>query len=138
MKVVNVTVRQIENFRMSVDDGRHCICLDLPPELGTDKGPSALDLTVMSLAGCIAQIFTLVSKKMRVELDDLQVAMRAEQPDGAPTITKVNCELTVKSQENEEKLSKVWKHTYSTCPVGRLFEAAGVKIECGLKVKQQE
>lgn len=135
MKVVNVTVRRIEDFRMSVDDGKHCVCLDLPPELGTDKGPSALDLTVMSLAGCIAQIFNLVSNKMRVNVDDLKVVMTAEKPDDAPTITKAECELTVKSKESEEKLNRVWKHTYATCPVGRLFEAAGVKVECKIKVQ---
>jgi len=63
-KIINSTAKLLEEFRISVDNGRfHCVCLDLPPELGTDKGPTALELGVMSFAGCISQIFYLMSKK---------------------------------------------------------------------------
>jgi hypothetical protein len=35
----------VKDFRMIVDDGRtHSVCLDQPPELGTDIGTSALEL----------------------------------------------------------------------------------------------
>jgi len=47
-----------------VDDGRcHSVCLDLEPDLGADMGPSALELCVMSYAGCLATIFCLNGQK---------------------------------------------------------------------------
>jgi len=137
MEILNATVKNIENFRMAVDNGKHSICLDLSSNVGgEDKGPSSLDLTVMSLAGCIAQIFTLVSKKMRIEISDLTVKMRAEKPDDAPTITRTECELSLKSKEKKEKIERAWKHTMSTCPVGQLFEAAGIDVKCKLSIEK--
>ncbi len=57
------TAKLVKDLRIAVDDGRaHSVCLDLPPELGTDMGPTALELGVMSYAGCFATIFALMAK----------------------------------------------------------------------------
>lgn len=46
------TAKLVKDLRIAVDNGRaHSVCLDLPPELGTDMGPTALELGVMSYAG---------------------------------------------------------------------------------------
>jgi uncharacterized OsmC-like protein len=93
-KIINSTARLLEEFRISMDNGRfHCVCLDLPLELGTDKGPTALELGVTSFAGCISQIFYLMSKKMRVHVSALEVNVKAEKPDDAKTVTKPTSKL---------------------------------------------
>jgi hypothetical protein len=95
-KIINSTAKLLEEFRISVDNGRfHCVCLDLPPELGTDKG---------------------------------------EKPDDAKTVTKVDIEIEVTTNESEDKINRVWQHTRDNCPVGQLFEGAGVPVNYNLKI----
>jgi len=135
MVVINSRAKRMEEFRITVDDGRaHSVCLDLPPEMGTDMGPTALELGVMSFSGCVATIFTLMAKKMRVSISDLDVKVKAEKPEDARTVTKADFEIIVKTGESEEKINKVWEKTRENCPVGILFEQAGVQVDYKLKI----
>ena len=135
MATINSKAKLIEDFRIAVDDGRaHSLCVDLPPELGTDRGPTALELGVMSFAACVATIFVLMAKKTRVAISDLEITMKAEKPEGAETVTKADYEVIVKSDESEERLERVFKLTRAHCPVGLLFEKAGVEVSYELKI----
>jgi uncharacterized OsmC-like protein len=130
MAVINSKAKLIEEFRIAVDNGRaHSVCVDLPPEMGTDRGPTALELGVMSFAGCVATIFVLMAKKTRVTMSDLEVNMKAEKPEGAKTVTKADYDVVVRSDENRDKLERVFELTRANCPVGLLFEKAGVKVD---------
>jgi len=135
MTVIHSKAKLIEGFQVAVDDGRvHSVLLDLPPENGTDMGPTALELAVMGFSGCLATIFTLMAKKMRVQISDLEVKMNAEKPEDARTVTKVDYEITVRSCESEKKLNRVFESTKTHCPVGLLFKQAGVQINDNLKI----
>ncbi len=133
--IVNSKAKLIEEFRIAVDDGRaHSVVLDLPPEIGTDRGPTALELGVMSFAGCIATIFALMAKKTRVQISDIEIEMKAEKPEEARTVTMAGYKITVTSGESEEKLKRVFELTKANCPVGLLFERAGVQTNYELKI----
>jgi uncharacterized OsmC-like protein len=137
MAVIDSKAKLIEEFRIAVDDGRaHSVCVDLPPDIGTDRGPTALELGVMSFAGCVATIFVLMAKKTRVTLSDLEVNMKAEKPEGAKTVTRVTYDVVVKSVESRDKLERVLKLTRANCPVGLLFEKAGVEVDYKLTVRK--
>jgi len=124
----------IRDLRVAVDNGRaHSVCLDLPPELGTDMGPTALELGVMSFAGCFATIFSLTAKKMRVQLKDLEVELRARKSEETGTVASAKFNITVKSDVREDRIQRIFKLTRENCPVGKLFEQAGVKISYNLK-----
>ena len=59
MASITSKAKLIKDLRVAVDTGTaHSVCLDLPPELGTDMGPTALELAVMSLSGCFTTIFS--------------------------------------------------------------------------------
>lgn len=132
------TARLIKDLRIAVDDGRaHSVLLDLPPELGTNMGPTALELGVMSYAGCMATIFSLVAKKMKVNLKDLEVKLEAVKLEEAGTITEANFLITVKTDVDEDKIQRIFKVTLNNCPVGILFEKAGVKTSYKLKTEKQ-
>lgn len=132
------TAKLVENLRIAVDDGRaHSVCLDLPPELGTDRGPTALELGVMSYAGCIATIFALMAKKMRVPLKDLQVKMEAVKPDDASTITEASFDILVKADAPEDRIQRIFELTMENCPVGKLFEKAGVKTSYNINALKE-
>jgi len=118
-----------------VDDGRaHSVCLDLPPKLGNNMGPTALELGVMSYAGCFATIFMLTAKKMRVPIDDLEVKLEATKTEAAGTITEANFDITVKADAPEDRIQRIFELTVKNCPVGILFEKGGVKPSYNLHV----
>jgi putative redox protein len=126
----------VKGFRIDVDDGRcHGICLDLQPELGTDMGPSALELCVMSYAGCYATIFALTAKKMRVVLKDLEVKMEAVKSEEIGTISEVSLNITVDAKAPDDRIERLHKLTVRNCPVAEIFEKAGVTAKYSVKKK---
>lgn len=112
-----------------VDDGRcHSVCLDLEPDLGADMGPSALELCVMSYAGCLATIFALTAKKMRVSLKDLEVKVEAIKSEKEGTITEASIDVKIKIDAPEDRIQRILNLTLKNCPVGKIFEKAGIKL----------
>jgi uncharacterized OsmC-like protein len=125
---IHSTAKLVRDFRITVDDGRaHSVCLDLPPELGTDMGPTALELGVMSYAGCFATIFALTARKMRILLKDLEVKLEAIKSEEAGTITQANFDIAVNADAPEDRIQRIFKLTVENCPVGKLFEKGGVQ-----------
>ena len=130
------TARLVKDFRISVDDGRaHSVCLDLPPELGTDMGPTALELSVMSYAGCFATIFALTAKKMRIPLKDLEVKLEAVKSQEVGTITAANFDIAVEADAPEDRIQRIFELTVENCPVGKLFEKGGIKTNYNMRTK---
>jgi len=116
----------VENSKILVNDGRgHSTVLDLPS--GDDTGPTALELSVMSYAGCIATIFKIVAKKRRITFDSLSVDVIADKPEGAKTIKSIKFHTRVSSDASQKALEKCLELTTKTCPVGVLFKDAGVQ-----------
>lgn len=127
-ELLHASVKLVKGFLQTVDDGRsHCICIDLPPEDGTDLGPMALELCVMSYAGCVATISALIAKNSRVSIKDLEVKVEAVKSDEEGTITETNSDIKVKTDAPEDKIRRIVELAIRTCPVRRLFEKAGVK-----------
>ncbi|MEM3627007.1 MAG: OsmC family protein [Candidatus Bathyarchaeia archaeon] len=137
MAKLHASAKLVKDLRIDVDDGRsHALCLDLPLDMGTDMGPTALELALMSLAGCYATIFALTAKKMRITLKDLEVEMEAVKSEEVGTITEVNAEVSVKANAPEDRIQRAHDLTSRNCPVGKLFEKAGVKVNYNLKIEK--
>jgi uncharacterized OsmC-like protein len=131
------TAKLVKDLRIVVDnDRKHSVCLDLPPELGTDTGPTALECAVMSYAGCFATIFALTAKKMRVPLKDLEVKLEAVKSDEVGTITETSFDISVKAEASEDRIQRIFQLTVENCPVGKLFEKAGVKVSYNIKTEK--
>jgi putative redox protein len=137
MAKLHATAKLVRGFRIDVDDGRkHAICLDLPPDDGTDMGPSALELALMSYAGCCATIFALTAKKMRIRLKDLQVDSEATKTEEAGTLTQVRVDILVSADAPQDRIDRAHELTLKTCPVGILFERASVKMEYDIRMEK--
>jgi uncharacterized OsmC-like protein len=122
----------IENVRSVVDNSRtHSVVCDLTlPEGGSDSGPTALELALMSLADCSVTIFADVCKKSNIELGKLDVAVEAEKSPVSPIITGVTVKVTVSAKARKELLEGAWRRTEANCPVISIFtEPIPVKIE---------
>jgi putative redox protein len=129
----------VKNYRIDVDDDRgHAVCLDLEEDSGgTDMGPSALELALMSFAGCYATIFMLTANKMRATVKDLEIKVEAVKSEQAGTVTETKVDVTTKTDLAEERVHRLHELTVKGCPVGKLFEKAGVKITYTLKIERQ-
>ncbi|MBD3191178.1 MAG: OsmC family peroxiredoxin [Candidatus Heimdallarchaeota archaeon] len=130
------TTKWVKNYQSVVDNGRsHGIVIDLPEgKDGDDMGPTALELAVMGLSGCIGTIYSLIAKKMRLSIDSIEVELEAEKGPDDPTVTKVSADVKVKSSEKKAKLEKCLETTMNTCPVGVLYQNAGIPMDINLHV----
>jgi len=81
---MKVKAKLLENVSSVADNTRkHTVTLDLPPAKGgDDKGPTALELALMSLADCAVTIYADVAKKSKVALKNLEAEVEAEQISG--------------------------------------------------------
>lgn len=139
MTKLNATAKLVKKYRIDVDDGRgHAICLDLEESSGgTNMGPSALELALMSLAGCYATIFMLTANKMRMAIKDLEVKTEAIKSERVGTITEARLEVRVKTDAPKDRMDRLHVLTVKGCPVGKLFEKAGVKTTYNVNIEKQ-
>jgi len=123
-------------FQSVVDNDRHHgVVLDLPgAKGGDDLGPTALELAVMALSGCVSTIWAVVARNSNVSYERLTVQVEADKPDDQPTITAARALVTVESSEPAEKLERTLEKTMRACPVGQLYEKAGIPIQTKLVV----
>jgi uncharacterized OsmC-like protein len=132
------TALLIRDFRIALDDGRsHSVCVDLQIDEGSDMGPTPLELCVMSFAGCYAIIFALTAKKMRIQLKKLNVRLEAVETEEAGTITEASLDIKVKADASQDRIDRLHKLTVKNCPVGKLFEKAGVKTRYNVRAEKQ-
>jgi putative redox protein len=118
-------------YRTVLEDGRtHSVTVDLPrDEGGESMGTSALELAVLALAGCVTTIFALVARRRHLSFQGMSIALEAERPDGAPTIARVRGTLRLRTEAPQDEVATALRLTLRTCPVGVLFEKAGVPVE---------
>jgi uncharacterized OsmC-like protein len=124
--------------RSVLDNGRgHSAVVDLSNEKGGENtAPSALELALMSLAGCVTTIFSGVAPRRHVSFTRIDVSLEAEQPEGAQTIANVKGVVDVYSDQSEADVRTAFDVTKQECPVGVLFEDAGVKMDWTLNVRR--
>jgi uncharacterized OsmC-like protein len=136
---LNANAKLVKNYRIDVDDGRtHAICLDLEQDSdGTNMGPSALELALMSFAGCYATIFMLAANKMRATIKDLEIKLEAVKSEQAGTITETRLNVRTRTDLAEDRVHRLHELTVKGCPVGKIFEKAGVKITYNVKVEKK-
>jgi putative redox protein len=127
-------------YRTLLEDAQgHHLTVDLPLDEGGDEtGPYALELSVLSLAGCITTIFALVAKKRRLRFDGMKVDLEAERSEGSPTITSVDGVFYVTTSSPPEEVETALRITLRTCPVGVLYERAHIPVRVRLEISAPE
>lgn len=124
MAKVKATAKWVGNVRSIANNSRtHCIVLDLPAtQGGEDKGPTALELAVMSLADCAITIYADIAKKSGVELTELVAVAEAEKTADSPKLAGVDLKLKVSGKASKRLLETVWRKTEEKCPVVSIFK----------------
>jgi len=90
----------------------------------------------MSHAGCYATIAALTAQKMRIQLKGCDVKVEAVKSEEAGTITEETFNILFKLDAPEDRVQRLHELTLKNCPVGILFEKAGVKINYNLKTEK--
>jgi uncharacterized OsmC-like protein len=128
--IMKSTVKWSKNLQSVIDNGRgHQVLTDMPEaKNGDNQGATAIELAAMSLAACIVTIFAIMATKMRIKFTQLEIELDSAKTDNDVTITKNEYVLKIKTNEPIDKIEKCLKHTLETCPVGIIFEKAGIPI----------
>jgi uncharacterized OsmC-like protein len=137
-KKLHAKAHLIQGFQIVLDNGRsHCVVVDEPPDVGTDVGPSPLELCVMSHAGCYVVTCAWVAKRMQILLKDLTVKVEAVETDEAGTITEETFDITIKADAPHDRIQRLHEVTLKNCSVGIIFEKASVKLFYNIKVLKE-
>ncbi|MFA6983757.1 MAG: OsmC family protein [Sedimentibacter sp.] len=87
MYKTNISAKLKGNMAFEMDIGGHTVVTDAAVEDGgNDFGPSPKALLLAGLIGCSGIDIMSITKKMQVELDDLNVDIEAETRDEYPKI----------------------------------------------------
>jgi putative redox protein len=124
----------IGGYELALDNGRaHALIADQPTETSPGVGATPLELCVMSHAGCYVTIAALTAEKMRLPLKGLDVKVEAEKSAETGTIGKETFDITYTIDATEDRVQRLHELTLKNCPVGILYELAGVKITYNIK-----
>jgi putative redox protein len=117
------------------DTRGHPVVVDLPlEEEGRDAGTSALELLVLSLAGCVTTIFALVAEKRRLRFQAMELELESVRPQGAPTIERVTGTFRLTTDADPEEVETALRRTIAICPVGVVFARAGIPVDVRTEV----
>ena len=136
---LHATARIIQGFEITIDNGRsHGIIADQPTETHPGLGPTPLELCIMSHAGCYATICALTAKRMRLPLKGCEVKIEAVKNQELGTITEETFDIVLNLGASEDRVQRLHELTLKNCPVGILFEKAGVKISYNLITNKEK
>lgn len=129
------TAKLVEGCFQSIVDngGHHGLVVDLPGNKGgQDVAPTALELAVMALSGCISTIWAVVAKNSGVSFHKFTVEVEADKPADQLTIVGVSAVVKIESSEKQETLERTLDKVMRTCPVGLLYEKASLPVKTTL------
>ncbi len=137
MSKLHARARIIEGYEIALDNGRgHCSVADQPTPTSQGLGPTPLELCLMSHAGCYATIAALTAQKMRLDLKGCDVKIEATKSDETGTISSETFDILLKLDAPEDRIERLHELTLKNCPVGIIFEKAGIDIKYNIKTRK--
>lgn len=113
-------------MKVEVSDGRgHSIVIDEPEELGgTDEGMTPVEITLASLAGCFSITASFLAKKMRIDINNIEMEVEGDIDDQAMSsadvysgFQEVRFNFKIDADAPKEKVEKLYKSIEDFCPV---------------------
>lgn len=133
---MEISSKWIEKYKFSVTNGRNAtFTLDVPLSYGgDDSGPSALELSLMGLVGCLGTTYKMIADKMHLTVNEVEVKAIADKTEHDLTVTAIHIEVFIKSQDPKEKLEKCLQMAEENCPVDLIFHQTSIPIETKLTI----
>jgi putative redox protein len=134
MVKLHARAKIVQDYEIVLDNGRsHSVVVDQPDENFPGLGATPLEMCVMSHAGCYATIAALIAERMHLHLEGLEVSVDAIKTQEEGTIVEETFSITYRVNATEDQINRLHDHTLRNCPVGVLFEKAGIKTTYKLK-----
>jgi putative redox protein len=116
-----VTTKWLDNMAFEAEINGHKIVIDADPLVGGEnRGPRPKPFMLLALGGCTAMDVISILKKMRVEVEDLNV--------------KVEGDLTEEHPKHFYKMHVIYEFTGKDLPLDKLQKAVDLSEEryCGV------
>lgn len=132
-----VSLKWQGNMAFESDINGHKIVLDAAPDNGGEnKGPRPKPLVLLALAGCTGMDVVSILKKMRVELEGLEIKVEGEIADDHPK-TFENMKVIYEFKGKDLPLDKLEKAVSLSeekyCGVSATYKK-GIPITTGIRV----
>lgn len=104
---------------------------------GTNQGPAPTDTALSALIGCTNTIGHKCAKKLGVDIGHLKIDARCQFDRRGVTLTEevdvpfeaISLTVTCDGAASEEELQAVATEVEKFCPLSKLFQQAGTKLE---------
>jgi len=125
MKIELKRLNNAVHFEASNEDGNSIIMDGSPAIGGENLGVRPMQTLMMGLAGCASIDVVVILKKMRQQLDDLNVTVEADtaKENDVTVFKKIVMHFTLWGEVKEEKAKKAIEMSIDTyCSVGKVIE----------------
>ncbi|MCW3982885.1 MAG: OsmC family protein [Candidatus Bathyarchaeota archaeon] len=132
------SAKLLENTRLVTENGRgHSVICDLSEAAGgTNAGPTPLELSLMSLAGCGVIIYADICKNSKIDPGQIEIKVEADRPPNSPVLSGVIMKVNIKSKTRKGLVEAAWRRTEAACPVLFVYkEQIPVKVEVDIKTE---
>jgi len=132
------SAKLLENTRLVTENGRgHSVICDLSEAAGgTNAGPTPLELSLMSLAGCGVIIYADICKNSKIDPGQIEIKVEADRPPNSPVLSGVTMKVNIKSKTRKGLVEAAWRRTEAACPVLFVYkEQIPVKVEVDIKTE---
>lgn len=126
-----VTARRCEpsTYEVTTRSG-HAVTVTAGAQSAADPGPAPMELLLASLATCAAATIESIVSRMRLRVDDLQVAVDAVRAAAAPRVwTDIELRYHIRSDASIDRLERAVELTKKTCSVSVMLEPAASLTE---------
>lgn len=117
----SIKLSHVEKMQFQTELNGHKLTIDADPKVGGEnKGPRPKPLMLVSLAGCTAMDVISILRKMRVEPDDFDVEVQADQTNEHP--------------KHYHKMHVIYSFQGDNLPLDKLKKAVNLSEEkyCGV------
>ena len=142
-KTYKVNSKLKEGLKVEVNDGRgHSIIIDEPEGMGgTDKGMTPVEITLASLAGCFSITAAFLAKKMRVDINDIEMEVEGDIDEEAMSSVEVDSgfkeirfNFKIDADAPKEKVEKIYNSIEDYCPVSDTLKSK-IKLKGNHEIK---
>lgn len=113
-----------------LEDGRaHAVLIDLPPEEGgASAGTTAVELSLLALAGSLASTFVGLARKRRLDFSGLTIVLEGDPPSPPASSGGIHGTLRLRTRAGRDEVDAVLRAAVDISPVGRIFREAHVTL----------
>lgn len=103
---------------------------------GTNADPTPFELALMSLTGCATIIYADVCKKSKINIGQIEVAVRSRKNAGYIKVKGGTMKVNIVSKIRKRFVEAVWRRTETICPIVYIYnDFVSIKVDVDIKAE---